>query len=100
MDTRLLFKQKDFETDYGKRRINFSANTTGHPLKRDKKGKKKEVLIEFSGKSSNPLAKLLPHQRPAMPVQQPLPTVPTPITHSAIVTASSQIQPKPTESAK
>lgn len=37
MDTGLFFKQKDFESDYSKRRLATKAITVGHPLKRGKR---------------------------------------------------------------
>jgi hypothetical protein len=53
MGTQLLCKHKDFEAHYGKRRMNFSINTTGHPFTHDKKNKKNEVVSDFTGNSNN-----------------------------------------------
>lgn len=92
MDNRLLFKQKEFENDYAKRRGVPKATVGGHPLRPAKKGAKKDVVINLSIKPSNPLAKLLPHQRPVLPVQQQASAVPTPHppTNSSMISKMSE----------
>lgn len=100
MDTRLLFKQKDFESDYAKRRSVVKVTVGGHPLKPNKKGAKKEIIVDLTGKQNNPLAKLLPHQRVQLPVQQSQPVVPTAQPQANASTIGSQIVPHPSDSSK